>query len=636
MNGFLARLSLILVTFFQFSSFVSAGPLDDYYLRQFGETQNIQLQKAILSVSVDAQESARCGMPLKHGLSRDWNLLEQATQKVLAKQLAQPVLLQERTYTSPAGHFLIHYATTGRNAPSLADLDTNGVPDWIETVASTFETVYTYYSSQGYRPAPTRATGVPYDIYLRDLAPEGFYGVTESNQPVSSAGFPNAYSSWIELDNNFTDSIYKPAIYTPLQSLQITAAHEYHHAIQYGYSYFFDVWYAEATSTWMEDEVYDTVDQSYSYIPNWFSNSTKALDLDVGPDATTTGAGYARWIFNRFLAEKHSPAMIRGVWEKVAGLPSPDSFSDTPMLPVLESVLSSATYGTSLSSDFFAFAKRVYTRDWTTHLSETNKIHTYFPVATYSVYPVNSSVSNPISSVTLPHYSFAYYTFTPASGSNSLTISINKTSGIETALFKTAEGVVTEITGNSGGTSYSVGSFGAAKEVALLIANTTNLDDHTANFSTDGTLVAVSEPVPQTPATSTVSGNKSGCFIATAAYGSYLHPHVQLLRNFRDEYLLTTAPGRAFVAFYYHWSPPLADFIARHAMVRSATRLALTPLIVAVAYPLISFVSLFLLFGTVLVSRVRRIKTARANTQQQRIEVTYHARNWRDHDRSFQ
>jgi len=57
-----------------------------------------------------------------------------------------------------------------------------------------------------------------------------------------------------------------------------------------------------------------------------------------------------------------------------------------------------------------------------------------------------------------------------------------------------------------------------------------------------------------------------------------------LLREFRDNYLLTNAPGRAFVAFYYKVSPSLADFIARHDSLRRASRIVLTPVVIAVEY----------------------------------------------------
>ena len=56
-----------------------------------------------------------------------------------------------------------------------------------------------------------------------------------------------------------------------------------------------------------------------------------------------------------------------------------------------------------------------------------------------------------------------------------------------------------------------------------------------------------------------------GCFIATAAFGSYMEPNVKVLRNFRDRYLLTHRAAKASVRLYYIYSPPIADFIAKHS-----------------------------------------------------------------------
>jgi hypothetical protein len=80
-------------------------------------------------------------------------------------------------------------------------------------------------------------------------------------------------------------------------------------------------------------------------------------------------------------------------------------------------------------------------------------------------------------------------------------------------------------------------------------------------------------------------GGGGGCFIATAAYGSYLDPHVMVLREFRDKVLLKTKLGQKFVKFYYKHSPPVADFIRKVGALRVATRLALTPMVYALAYP---------------------------------------------------
>jgi hypothetical protein len=88
-----------------------------------------------------------------------------------------------------------------------------------------------------------------------------------------------------------------------------------------------------------------------------------------------------------------------------------------------------------------------------------------------------------------------------------------------------------------------------------------------------------------------------GCFIATAAYGSYLDSHVMVLREFRDNFLLTNRPGTEFVNLYYEYSPPIADFIAEHKALRIATRVALTPLVFGLEYPLHAGI-IFLLLGS--------------------------------------
>ncbi|HAS53855.1 MAG TPA: hypothetical protein DCS42_06850, partial [Nitrospiraceae bacterium] len=102
-----------------------------------------------------------------------------------------------------------------------------------------------------------------------------------------------------------------------------------------------------------------------------------------------------------------------------------------------------------------------------------------------------------------------------------------------------------------------------------------------------------------TPSASSAKGG--GCFIATAAYGSYLDPHVRVLRNFRDRHLVTNAPGRAFVKGYYAYSPPIAEYIARHEALRAAVRTVLTPVVDAVKYPLG-----FLFIGTLSIAAAAR------------------------------
>jgi hypothetical protein len=58
-----------------------------------------------------------------------------------------------------------------------------------------------------------------------------------------------------------------------------------------------------------------------------------------------------------------------------------------------------------------------------------------------------------------------------------------------------------------------------------------------------------------------------------------MEPHAVILRDFRDRFLLTNTVGRAFVDLYYTYSPPVADFIARHETLQSAVRLSLLPVV---------------------------------------------------------
>lgn len=69
-----------------------------------------------------------------------------------------------------------------------------------------------------------------------------------------------------------------------------------------------------------------------------------------------------------------------------------------------------------------------------------------------------------------------------------------------------------------------------------------------------------------------INGYSSNCFIATACYGTYDAPEVLILRQFRDQVLLNMPIGRGFVRCYYTLSPPVADFIASSATLKTVVR----------------------------------------------------------------
>lgn len=119
------------------------------------------------------------------------------------------------------------------------------------------------------------------------------------------------------------------------------------------------------------------------------------------------------------------------------------------------------------------------------------------------------------------------------------------------------------------------------------------------NAGNEGTKSAEVSQSPEE--TRGIMGLKStgGCFIATAAYGSYEERHVTVLREFRDRYLLTNNLGRAFVSCYYSISPPVADFIRGSETLRFIVRSALLPPI-AFAWMLINYPMAFLGLAAIL------------------------------------
>ena len=81
----------------------------------------------------------------------------------------------------------------------------------------------------------------------------------------------------------------------------------------------------------------------------------------------------------------------------------------------------------------------------------------------------------------------------------------------------------------------------------------------------------------------TTESQGGGCLIATAAYGSEMAPQVQFLRELRDNTVLQTESGSAFMAgfnqFYYSFSPAIADYERENPTFKEAVKLALTPLL---------------------------------------------------------
>jgi peptide/nickel transport system substrate-binding protein len=111
----------------------------------------------------------------------------------------------------------------------------------------------------------------------------------------------------------------------------------------------------------------------------------------------------------------------------------------------------------------------------------------------------------------------------------------------------------------------------SAPEGSFVILATTVVGGETV-----GSTRTVSVSASQAPPT-------SQCIIATAAFGSELAPQVQFLRNFRDQHILATASGSSFMAafnaWYYSFSPYVADYERGQPWLQQVVRTSIYPLL---------------------------------------------------------
>ena len=116
-----------------------------------------------------------------------------------------------------------------------------------------------------------------------------------------------------------------------------------------------------------------------------------------------------------------------------------------------------------------------------------------------------------------------------------------------------------------------------------------NFDNHLSQFNDtldSFQLLSQKSPIMESPE-EMQEEEGGGCLIATAAYGSELAPQVQLLREIRDNQLLNTESGTAFMSgfneLYYSFSPIIADYERENPLFKEAVKLGLTPMLSSLA-----------------------------------------------------
>lgn len=157
-------------------------------------------------------------------------------------------------------------------------------------------------------PAPMkdgkRGGNDKFDFYLKDLNPKGMFGYC-TNERRTRLG-PNIQTAYCVLDNDF-QGYSSP----PRESLRVTAAHEFFHAIQFALDTYEDTWLLESTATWMEERFADKVNDNRLFIPEG-QVAVPHLSLDLVD--TTTHNHYGNWPFFEFLSTRWGNDVVRKIW----------------------------------------------------------------------------------------------------------------------------------------------------------------------------------------------------------------------------------------------------------------------------------------------------------------------------------
>jgi hypothetical protein len=160
------------------------------------------------------------------------------------------------------------------------------------------------------------------DVYLKDLGSQGLYGYCAPEK--AGPGTPEFLATgYCVLDNDFAREQFGGA--APRDSLRVTAAHEFFHAIQFGYDASEDAWLMEATATWMEERYADDVNDNRQFL-RFGQVGRPASVLDVF-DANGWNQ-YGNWAFFEYLSGRFGVGFVRSIWNEAAAFEGgPDRFS---------------------------------------------------------------------------------------------------------------------------------------------------------------------------------------------------------------------------------------------------------------------------------------------------------------------
>jgi hypothetical protein len=221
-----------------------------------------------------------------------------------------------------SAHFCVHWVKTTDDAPPLTDANHNNVPDYVETMSGVFEHVYGVENTElgwkapksdgtrGCQGNPTAACTGKTDVYIKEIGGQGIYGYAAPD-PGQESVHQYAY---LVMDDDYSKSQFQRYGGDPLQPMEVTAAHEYNHVLQFNYDTAQDTWVFESTATWMEDRVYTDVNDYLQYLTPWVMMTSIPLTYFGSGDDPLNVKVYGDAVWPRWVETHFGDDTIRDAW----------------------------------------------------------------------------------------------------------------------------------------------------------------------------------------------------------------------------------------------------------------------------------------------------------------------------------
>jgi hypothetical protein len=201
-------------------------------------------------------------------------------------------------------HFCVHYQSTSAKQKA-----------WVKTTLDTLEHVWKVeVAFMDRAPLPDGGTAGNtdnpdnrLDVFLDDIGDQGLYGSCTGEEGASTS----QVSAYCVLDDDYSKGEYGA---DPIESLRVTAAHEFFHAIQFGMDVRESLWFMEGSATWMEDHVYDSINDNYQYLP-----TSPIRHPRTSLDNRSSTFPYGSFIFFTYGAERKGASIVRRFWDAAVG-----------------------------------------------------------------------------------------------------------------------------------------------------------------------------------------------------------------------------------------------------------------------------------------------------------------------------